>query len=77
MRLAELRKRAHNRNGFDHHELLAALVYLRFGSDDSAARAAWSRMLQNHGWDDSLIARQEWRDMVSKGLSFLRSVGVR
>jgi hypothetical protein len=50
------------------HEDLAALVYLRYRRDEAAARAAWSRMLENHGWDDDLDARAVWIKMVRNGL---------
>jgi len=57
------------------HELLAALVWLRFGCDDEAARAAWTRMLQNHGWDADEHGRAIWREHVDTGLGLLRVCG--
>lgn len=59
----------------EHHALMAALVFLRFGRDHEQARAAWSRMLQNQGWDDTEEGRLEWVHMVEKGLRFLKSTG--
>jgi hypothetical protein len=59
----------------EHHALMAALVFVRFGRDHEAARAAWSRLLQNQGWDDDAAGREEWVRMVQTGLRFLRSAG--
>ena len=59
------------------HELLAALVYLRFKRDHEAARAAWTRMLQNPGWDDTAEGRGQWDQMVGDGIRVLRACGFR
>jgi hypothetical protein len=59
------------------HELLAALVYIRFNCDHEQARAAWTRMLQNPGWDDNAVARTQWHEMVGDGIRVLRSCGFR
>jgi len=63
----------------DHSEIdmLAALVFVRFGGDHEEARAAWSRMLENHGWDETEEMRCEWQEMVSRGLRNLRMMGFR
>ena len=36
----------------EHHDLLAALVLMRFNNDQGAAIEAWKRLLDNDGWDD-------------------------
>ena len=55
--------------------IMAATIFLRFNRDHEAARAAWSRMLQNYGWDTDKTARKEWEAMVANGLRYLRSGG--
>ena len=55
--------------------IMAATIFLRFNRDHEAARAAWSLMLQNYGWDTDKTARKEWEAMVANGLRYLRSGG--
>lgn len=57
------------------NDILAAMVYRRFNCNHDAAREAWSRMLQNHGWDDTADMRREWVAMVNRGLAHLRYFG--
>ena len=58
------------------HDIMAALVQRRF-RDNAAARSAWSRVLQNYGWDSTPAGREEWANMVARGERFLRLCGVR
>jgi hypothetical protein len=55
--------------------MLAALIWVRFGYDHTQARAAWSRMLQNYGWDDDAEGRAVFADYVAKGCRALRELG--
>ena len=57
------------------HDLMAALIWRRFGRNHDAAREAWSRLLQNYGWDDEAHGRREWRAMVERGEQSLRAAG--
>lgn len=59
----------------DHCDVLAALVYARFGKDHNAARAAWTRLLQNPGWEENATALSEWSEMVARGERALRAAG--
>jgi hypothetical protein len=59
----------------EEHELLAALVLRRFRYDEVAAIAAWKRMLENGGWDDT-EGRREWRRMADRGAQRLRHEGL-
>ncbi len=61
--------------GQEQFDLMAALVFLRFERDPAAARAAWSRMHENRGWDATADARQEWQLQVARGLRALRGAG--
>ena len=58
----------------EEHCVMAALIQRRFQTPD-AARAAWTRMLQNDGWDDDPSSRAMWNEMVQYGESILRSWG--
>ena len=56
-------------------DLMAALVWRRFGRSHDAAREAWTRLLQNGGWDQTAEARREWRLMVERGEQTLKRAG--
>ena len=63
-------------SNFEYNHLLAALIVLRFGGHAEGIEA-WKRMLQNSGWDETPEGREQWWDMVEKGLRDLRELGIK